>query len=134
MRKNRVGIILLSLIFVIAVFAVYQRQQVNASGDVLYSGQCGANAYWTLDEEGVLRISGTGPMYDYDWYDKETYSPWYAIQLGDEYYDPHLTDQVKSIVIEEGITVVGKNAFRQCEKAESVVIPSTVPEIKYHGF
>ena len=134
MRKNRVGIILLSLIFVIAVFAVYQRQQVNASGDVLYSGQCGANAYWTLDEEGVLRISGTGPMYDYEWRNKETYSPWYAIQLGDEYYDPHLTDQVKSIVIEEGITVVGENAFRQCEKAESVVIPSTVTEIKYGGF
>ena len=29
------------------------------------SGQCGDNVYWNLSDDGVLTISGTGPMWDY---------------------------------------------------------------------
>lgn len=29
-----------------------------------YSGQCGDNLTWTLSDDGVLTISGTGPMAD----------------------------------------------------------------------
>ena len=41
------------------------------AADVVYSGTCGAegdgsNMTWTLDSEGVLTISGSGGMHDYD--------------------------------------------------------------------
>ena len=32
---------------------------------VLVSGKCGDNLTWQIDEEGLLKISGTGPMYNY---------------------------------------------------------------------
>ena len=32
---------------------------------VVYSGACGDNATWTLDDEGTLTIDGSGPMTDY---------------------------------------------------------------------
>ncbi|MBP5417900.1 MAG: leucine-rich repeat domain-containing protein [Clostridiales bacterium] len=135
MRKNRVGIILLSLIFVFAVFMIPGNKTVQASAEILYSGKCGENATWTIDDEGTLTVSGTGRMYDYDWYGTETYSPWYGTLLGDDMYSsPRLTAKVNKIVIGRGITYIGKNAFRQCEAATSVVIPDTVTEIAYGGF
>lgn len=86
------------------------------------SGECGENATWTLSDSGVLTISGTGPMYDY-------------IYTG---YDPAFTERapwrkdpssVKKIVIEDGITRIGNNAFCLLEEVESVSIPNTVTSI-----
>ncbi len=31
------------------------------------SGSCGENVTWTLDENGLLTISGSRPMADYSW-------------------------------------------------------------------
>ena len=38
------------------------------------SGTCGENVTWTLDAEGVLTISGSGDMYDYNTYSQ----PWFT--------------------------------------------------------
>ena len=133
MRKNKVGIILLSLIFVFAFFMLPGKKQVNASANVLYSGSCGNNATWTLDENGVLRISGTGAMYDYDDVEDQSRSPWRA-KLGPDYDDPRISDSIKSIVIENGITYVGAYAFCNCRYATSVAIPNGVTKIAYGAF
>ena len=37
----------------------------TSNNEVLYSGVCGDNLTWVLDDEGTLTISGTGDMYDY---------------------------------------------------------------------
>ena len=62
-------------------------------------GDCGDNLTWSLDSDGTLTISGTGAMKDYDFYDGER-SPW----------DSKNT-QIQKVVIEDGVTTIGKDAF-----------------------
>ena len=44
------------------------------SSNIVASGTCGANLTWILDDEGVLTISGTGAMANWN----KKGSPWYA--------------------------------------------------------
>ena len=60
-----------------------------SESDVISSGTCGDNLTWTLDNEGLLTISGTGDMYAFSMYG----SPWYSNK-----------DTVSRIVIENGVT------------------------------
>jgi len=80
---------------------------------------CGASLTWTLDENGLLTISGTGVMYDYHWLNNPM--PWDKTA-------------VKAVVMEEGITAIGDNAFFQCAALKSVSIPSTVTTIGIGAF
>lgn len=71
---------------------------------------CGENATWSYDEAtGTLTISGEGAMYDYDW---ETYPgfPW-----------DNMSYQISNIVIEEGITHIGDQAFYRINSGLSYV-------------
>ena len=92
--------------------------QKKAKADSATSGKCGSNATWKL-EGGVLTISGTGAISDYD----EEYAPWYDIR-----------DSITSVVINSGITRIGNEAFVQCYQIESVSIPDTVSEIGSGAF
>ena len=80
-------------------------------------GKCGDNATWEL-ADGVLTISGTGDMYDYD-----SDGPW---------YDYHL--EITSVVIEVGITSIGNNAFNFCFGLTSIEIPNSVTSIGNYAF
>ena len=66
---------------------------VTASAETANSGKCGENVSWSLDSKGVLTISGTGEMYDYDDYGDEVRSPFYE------------NDNIKSVVIKNGVTI-----------------------------
>lgn len=72
---------------------------------VVASGTCGENAAWTLDSEGVLNITGDGPMAD----NNTNQAPWEAYKY-----------QIKQIVIGKGITYIGKFNFFWCNKLETV--------------
>ena len=67
--------------------------------NIKITGDCGKNAIWRLDTEtGTLTISGTGDMYTqykpvYDW----------------GYY--RYRDEIKEVVVEEGITSISSCAF-----------------------
>ena len=87
---------------------------------MLASGSCGDNATWALTGNGTLSVVGTGAIGDYT---DETTQPWYEYR-----------DNIQSIIIGEGITVVGENAFRNCKAAESLTLPNTLVEIKRYGF
>lgn len=80
------------------------------------ANKCGYDAYWALDEDGTLTISGNGYMYD-------SYS-----------YIDNNKDKIKRVVIEKGITRIGKSAFSNCKKLESVEIPNTVNAIGTYAF
>lgn len=91
---------------------------------IVDSGTCGDNAKWTLDKEGVLRISGTGKMYDFENYYKPlTPTPW-----------KDKADQIKYVLIEDGITSIGNDAFYQCYRMQHVYIPNTVTSIGSYAF
>ncbi|MBO4498641.1 MAG: leucine-rich repeat domain-containing protein [Bacteroidaceae bacterium] len=73
------------------------------------SGSCGTNATWSY-EGTTLTISGTGAVADYDYGE----TPWNAY-----------AETMTSLVIEEGITSIGNNAFAGCEQLNSVQYPSS---------
>ncbi len=75
-------------------------------------GDIGGNEInWTLDENGVLTISGTGKMYNYFDHD----APWEADKL-----------KIKKVVIEKGVTKIGAHSFCGCKNLDSVMIPASV--------
>ena len=95
------------------------------SSNIVASGTCGAegnngdNLTWILDDEGVLTISGTGAMANWNWKGL----PWYANK-----------DKIESVVIEDGVTSIGANAFDGCSGLTSITIPSSVTSIGEHVF
>ena len=115
------------LSFVLAVLMIASllpATALAADSDIVASGTCGAegdgsNLTWTLDSEGLLTISGTGAMKEYDPYK----APWYGS-----------SSRVKSAVIADGVTSIGGNAFDGCESLTSVTIPSSVTSIGERAF
>ena len=91
------------------------------AADVVDSGSCGDNVTWSLSDDGTLTISGTGAMQDYNYYNN--YAPWYSVR-----------SQVKSVVIERGVTSIGDSAFYFCEALTSVTIPNSVTTIGWVAF
>ncbi|MCD8004098.1 MAG: leucine-rich repeat protein, partial [Oscillospiraceae bacterium] len=77
------------------------------------SGTCGDDLTWTL-EGGILTISGTGEMENYS---TSSLPGWYSHR----YF-------INSIVLESGITTVGRRAFVDCVCASNVSIADTVTD------
>ena len=78
---------------------------------------------WEISDDGVLTISGSGPMADYGWYGDNA-APW-----REYYFD------ILSVVIEEGVTSIGNMAFYGCSKlTQPVEIPDSVTSIGEQAF
>ena len=88
--------------------------------DLRDSGTCGDNVTWDLTYDGLLTISGTGPMQDYS---EQQDRPW----------NPY-RNTVKKIVVEEGVTRIGSRAFWYCENTLTVDLPKTVKSIGDKAF
>ena len=85
------------------------------------SGTCGDNLTWRLDGN-KLTISGTGDMYDYDEWNDDT-PPWY-------YY----RDRITEVVIEQGVTAIGKDGFWKLFSLTSVQLPGSLKSIGSSAF
>ena len=92
---------------------------------VLPSGTCGDNLTWSYNMlTGVLTISGTGDMYNYGTHPTSlTNTPW-AVFMED----------IKKIVIEDGVTSIGSYAFYRCSNLSDVIIGDGVTTIGERAF
>lgn len=81
---------------------------------IIDSFVCGENLTYILDSTGTLTVSGTGDMYNFD----STSPPWSL-----------LVSNIKSVIIENGVTSIGNNAFGNLKNLTSVSIPNTVKTI-----
>ena len=85
------------------------------------SGDCGYDLTWTLTEDGVLTISGTGAMFDFSY--KVDAQPWFNNRVS-----------ITSVVIGEGVTTIGPSAFQQCYNLKSVTLPDSLKSIMNRAF
>ncbi len=120
MRRNiRQKFILILLL--IAVFSSICNIYVFAFPNV-YDGQCGDYATASIDfRNGVLTISGIGEMYDYS-------------DTNDVPWRRYKTTLYKKIVVKEGITRIGANAFADMDSVTEISLPSTLKEIGANAF
>ena len=83
------------------------------------TGSCGDNVTYSLDTEtGVLTISGTGKMKDYSGED----SPFYQ------------NSNIKSVIIENGVTSIGNFAFYSCNSLIEVSLPTSTISLGVSAF
>ncbi|MCM1507835.1 MAG: leucine-rich repeat protein [Ruminococcus flavefaciens] len=78
-------------------------------------------ATWSLDDEtGILTISGTGKMMEIN--------SWSGAPWKDD------KDFITEIVIEDGITNVSANSFKNCKYLKKVTLPNSVTSIENEAF
>lgn len=108
-------------------------QIIARDAAMAYSGTCGENLTWTLDEN-TLTISGTGDMDDFashesPWDDYESHIHYVVIEdgvtgIGD--YAFYFLQGIKSIELPETVTRIGDDAFYYCENLTAISIPDNV--------
>jgi hypothetical protein len=92
----------------------------RAEAEVLIADTAGENLLWELDEEGLLRISGSGPMPDWS---PSGDAPWLMY-----------SDMITAVEIAQGVTAVGAYAFLNCAALKSAAIPEGVISIGIQAF
>ena len=105
------------------------------------SGTCGNDCHWELTN-GVLTITGSGPMDDYSW---DSLAPWYsekssitqveisgATSIGN--YSFYECASLTTITITDSITSIGQFTFYGCWKLASITIPESVTSIEEWTF
>ena len=82
----------------------------------IIDGTCGDNLTWTLNtKDSTLTISGTGNMtYSSPWFDYRSY--------------------IKYVILPDGLTSIGDNAFSGCSSLSSITIPNSVTSIGDYAF
>ena len=93
--------------------------EVVAVGDVIASGLFSKELMWTLTTDGTLTVSGNGSMGDFGY----NTMPWYDY-IG----------SIFTVVIEDGVTDIGRCAFYGAERLTAVIIPDSVTAIDVYAF
>ena len=92
----------------------------TSATEIIAQGTCGDSLSWTLNEDGLLTVSGTGAMNDYN----STSMPWYS----------H-AGEITALELGTGITSIGQYAFSGCSGLRgNLVIPDSVTSIGNWAF
>ncbi len=84
----------------------------GTDSEITDCGKCGDEAVWTLNDDGILRISGTSGVYSYSANERE---PWY-----------NQRNKIRSFIAEEGIKSLQGISFEGYENLESAEMADTV--------
>ena len=100
------------------VFALFLSFSANAAEEIY---QCGDDCTATLDDNGVLRVSGTGAMWNYDVETRE---------------DAPLSGnlRIRTVIVEEVITSVGSFTFYVCPNIKTIELAKSVENVYYGAF
>ena len=109
--------ILLLLVVFLLISPLSNLFTVSAA-PVVASGKCGDNLTWERTSDGVLTISGSGAMYDYDEVTKP--APWGS--------------GAEVVIIGDEVTRIGEKAFFGGQDINSITIGKNVTSIGYAAF
>ena len=99
--------------------SVVSEQSASANENLIKTGTCGENLTWSYDVLNMtLTISGSGAMPNYD---TDKY-PWSSYK------------STEKIIIEQGVTSIGTNAFFDFHYLESVSLPEGLTRICKQAF
>ena len=104
-RRKCISLIIALLMLCSCMPSISFAENINEDVKIV-SGTCGNNIAWTIDDKGLLTISGNGDMGSFD----SSYSP----------------DKIKKVMIEDGITSIADFAFEGCSNLTSISIPDSV--------
>ena len=112
MQSIKVKVLTMFMSLVMAV-ACLPAMSSNAAS-IVKSGSCGTGVSYKLTDDGVLTLSGNGAVDEYVLYTNgQTTAPWYSNKYN-----------IKKIVVGDGITRLGSNAFAWCTSITSVQFSS----------
>ena len=97
--------------------AVIEYQSSNSTQEtmIVAEGVCGTAVSWMLYDNGLLYLVGEGETPSYN---SSSPAPWADYR-----------EKITKIIVEEGITTVGNQAFAQCTAAEEIVFADSVKSI-----
>lgn len=104
--------------------ASYKAVWITKPASVTATGSCGTDVTYTLYDNGTLKISGSGAVSDYSISPADKQSP----------FTKNYATQIKSIVIEDGVTSIGNFVFYNCASAESLVLSDSVKTFTSYSF
>lgn len=87
------------------------------------SGKCGKNVSYSISDDGVLTISGTGAMNNFTYERDISDCPWHGVRYA-----------LKKIVVKEGVTSIGSYAFSFDLSVTDVTLPSSLKTIGNDAF
>ena len=87
------------------------------------SGSCGSGISYTLSTDGVLTISGSGKMSDFDSNDYGGGVCFYKAPWND------YKDKVTKVVFKGAVTYIGNGSFNGCGKLTSISLPDSLTSI-----
>lgn len=80
---------------------------VEPPADAVSYGECGPNLLWYKTADGTLTVTGTGMM-------------WGESFCGDD---------ITSVILPQGLTWIGRDAFLSCDNLTQITIPQTVTRL-----
>ena len=89
----------------------------DISLDIIAYGTCGDDITWTLSDSYTLTVTGTGDMSNYS-----SSEPWCY------------NEQIRNVVIEEGVESIGNYAFNTCSALRSITLPESLTQIDAYAF
>lgn len=104
--------------------------------DIVDRGKCGNNATWTFLKDGTLVILGSGKMYDYENEPHYQRTPIFTYGNKKVLTSPLYArnEHISCVDIEQGITTIGKFAFKQCTSLTSITLPQGLQTIGAEAF
>ncbi len=121
LRKLTAVLLSALLLTSVPAFHVSSYAAETADNEVGATSGTTGDCTWTIDENGVLTVSGEGRMADYSFEG----SPWFS------------NTGLKSVIIEDGVTNIGNHAFQSYEPRyalKSVTMADSVTDIGERAF
>ena len=120
-----------------------QAVQALPTGQIVASGDCSgeeSSVIWTLDDTGLLTISGSGWMDEFP----GNYAPWYDLPFNRVIIEPGVlsistsafadSKDLTEVQIPDSVTYIGVSAFYNCGKLTRVDLPDGVTRIWANTF